>query len=261
MHPLHGLPLLGSIVATLVVGFVCFFLLSLLPARLRKPFIAIITFAAGLFFAVEFFYPVGADGKNFLTPAFKPVSDATTILQTFALGLGIYSLVGLHLRNVVQKRSGWGFSILLLGGIVAMLVPALANSYHPNRYNKAVYDLVFQGIYTSLNGTMFSIVAFYIVSAAYRAFRLRSLESTILLVSAFIVMLGQVALGQALTAHVSNDGFAANFRLENMATWILTKVNSPATLAVDFGLGIGGLATSLRLWLSLERGSYFEQEL
>jgi hypothetical protein len=46
-----------------------------------------------------------------------------------------------------------------------------------------------------------------------------------------------------------------------MANWILKKVNSPAIMAIDFGLGVGGLATALRLWLSLERGSYFEEEL
>jgi hypothetical protein len=48
---------------------------------------------------------------------------------------------------------------------------------------------------------------------------------------------------------------------ENMSSWILTKVNSPAIFAIDLGLGVGSLATALRLWLSLEKGSYFEEEL
>jgi len=108
---------------------------------------------------------------------------------------------------------------------------------------------------------MFSIIGFYIVSAAYRAFRIRSLEATILLASAFVVMLGQVTLGQALTAGLPTEGFASNFRIENVANWILTRVNAPALLAVELGLGVGALATSLRLWLSLERGSYFDKEL
>ena len=108
---------------------------------------------------------------------------------------------------------------------------------------------------------MFTIVAFYIVSAAYRAFRIRSREATIILASAFIIMLGQVALGQALTSVFPNEGFTANFRVENATNWIFNKVNSPALLAVNFGLSIGGLATSLRLWLSLERGSYFDEEV
>jgi hypothetical protein len=253
------------ILGALVVSALVIVALTLTPSRFRKPLIAAITFLAGLFYAVEFFWPVATtgpnEGKNFLTPFMQPLSDAATVLQSFALGLGVYSLVTVHLRNAARRKTNWGFSVLLLGAILAMLIPSLLKTEHPNRYNTGVHALVFRGAYTNLNATMFSIVAFYIVSAAYRAFRIRSIESTVLLLSAFIIMMGQVALGQALTAWIPNEGFAANFRVENFANWISTKVNSPAILAVDFGLGIGSLATSLRLWLSLERGSYFDQEL
>jgi hypothetical protein len=265
MPTLHGPALVGGILGAVVFGILALVALSLTPPRLRKPLVATITFLAGLFYATEFFWPVASSGpmagKNFLTDYIKPVSDGTNVLQAFALGLGVYALVSVHLSNCVRRKRDWGFSALLLGSILAMLIPSLLNSYHPNGYNKGVNSLVFKGAYNALNSTMFSIVAFYIVSAAYRAFRIRSVESTILLTSAFLVMLGQVAIGQALTSHLPTTGFAANGRLENIANWILTKVNSPAVLAVDFGLGIGALATSLRLWLSLERGEYFDQEL
>ena len=133
--------------------------------------------------------------KTFLTPLQKPFSDAATVLQTFALGLGVYSLVTVHLRNIARKRTNWGYSVVLLGAILAMLIPSLLKQEHPNRYNNGVQTLVFTGMYNTLNSTMFSIVAFYIVSAAYRAFRIRSIESTVLLLSAFLIMLGQVAIG------------------------------------------------------------------
>lgn len=264
-QPRQGAALLAYILGAFVVSAALFFALTLVPGRARKPLIATLTFLAGLFYATEFFWPVATTGenagKNFLTPFLKPVSDTATVLQTFAIGLGVYSLVSIHLRNLARRRQGWGFSVVLLGGILAMLIPALLKEYHPNRYNKAVYALSYEGAFNNLNSAMFSVVAFYIVSAAYRAFRVRSREATILLASAFVIMLGQVALGQALTAFLPNEGFAANFRIENVRSWILYKVNSPALLAVDLGLGIGGLATSLRLWLSLERGSYFDEEL
>ena len=108
---------------------------------------------------------------------------------------------------------------------------------------------------------MFSIIAFYIVSAAYRAFRVRSVEATMLLVTAVIVMLGQISIGQLLTAWIPDNamgGLGHDLHIEVIRNWILTKANAPATRAIAFGLGIGSLAVALRIWLGLERGSYFE---
>jgi hypothetical protein len=113
----------------------------------------------------------------------------------------------------------------------------------------------------ALDGTMFSIIAFYIASAAYRAFRVRNAEASLLMGAAFIVMLGQVYAGQWLTHWLPTDGFLANLRVETMSDWLLTRVNAPAIRAVGFGLGVGLVATALRIWLSLERGSYFDKEM
>jgi hypothetical protein len=263
--PQTGPALLACIFGALAFSGVIFFLLTLLPVRFRKPLIAAVTFLAGLFFATEYFWPVATDGpekgQNFLTPFIKPAATWTTVLQGFALGIGVYSLVSVHLRNVARRREGWGFSVVLLGAILAMAVPAIWKEYDPDPRVKGFYTIVYDGAFNSLNATMYSVVAFYIVSAAYRAFRLRSREATLILVSAFLIMLGQVTIGQAITNAIPNEGFARNFRLENVANWILTRVNSPAVLAIEFGVGIGALATSLRLWLSLERGSYFEEEV
>ena len=254
------------IIGAVLVGIAVLFLISLVPGRARKPLIAAVTFLSGLFYAIEFFWPVntaGADiNKNFLTPYLKPVSDVTTVLQAFALGVGIYSLLNVHLRNIARRKQGYFFSVVLVGAIVAMAVPALWKEYDKNNVTaKSLYTILYDGGFSSLNAAMFSIVAFYIVSAAYRAFRARSLEATLLLGAALVVILGQIAIGQALTSWIPNDGFTANLHVENLRNWILTRVNSPAVLAIELGIGIGSLATSLRLWLSLERGSYFDEEV
>jgi hypothetical protein len=263
--PKSGITLLLFILLAFVISGGVFFLLNALPGRARKPLIALVTFLAGLFFALEFFWPVHLDGpakgQNFLTPYLKPVATMTTVLQAFALGIGVYSLLNVHLRAVTRRREGWGFSVVLLAALLAMVIPAIWKEYNPDPRLRNLYLIIYDGAYNSLVSTMFSIIAFYIVSAAYRAFRLRSREASLILLSAFLIMLGQVAVGQAMTGAIPNEGLAANLRVENVANWILTRVNSPAILAIEFGLGIGSLATSLRLWLSLERGSYFDEEL
>ena len=260
--PQSGPALYGFLALALALSAAMWAALVALPPRARKPLIAAVTFLSGAIYALEWFWPVGADGKsNFLTPHIKTFADIVTVLQGFALGIGVWSIVTVHLKNVAARKTNWGFSAVLLGATLAIGVPYFLKDVHPNAYNKGVFTVMFDGAYSSLNATMYSVVAFYIVSAAYRAFRIRSVEATILLGSAALIMLGQVALGQALTSGIPNTGFGANFRVENLANWILEKVNSPAIQAVEFGVGVGTLAMALRLWLSLERGSYFEAEI
>jgi len=263
--PKQGAELWAYIIGAFVVGLGILYALSLTPKSLRKTLIAGITFLGGLFFALEFFWPVDTAGpmagKNFLTAYIKPVSSVTTILGALALGLGLYSMVSIHGRAVAKRRENWGFSAVLLGAILAMAIPAIWKEYDKSPQIAGFYRIMYDGGFNPLNATMFSIVAFYIVSAAYRAFRIRTVEAGILLMSAVIIMIGQVTLGQLLTAWIPNENFSSNFRVENLSNWILTRVNSPAQLAISLGIGVGTLATALRLWLSLERGAFFDEEL
>lgn len=270
--------LLGAILGVLVVSAIVFFALTMVPGRARKPLIVFVTFIAGLFYALEFFWPVLPEaapgvtpapppalqpGENFLTQFLKPVAQLTEVLQAFAIGLGVFSILSLHFRNIVRRRESAPFSAVLLISMFLMSFIGIAQGYQTdeNSWWNAAHQILYTGALSNLNAAMFSIIAFYIVSAAYRAFRIRSVEATILLVSAALVMIGQVVIGQLLTNWLPETGFLANFRTEVVADWIIKKVNSPAQLAINLGLGVGLLAASLRIWLSLERGSYFEKEL
>jgi hypothetical protein len=58
-----------------------------------------------------------------------------------------------------------------------------------------------------------------------------------------LVMIGVVPLGAQISP-----------ALPTIANWVLAQLNAPAQRAIEFGVGIGGLAMAIRLWLSLERG-------
>ena len=255
--------------ALLVCALLLFALHRLLGPRGRRWLIAAVTFAGGLFYGLEYFLPAhGKPEKNFLTPWIEPVSVALTVVFAFTVGLGIYSLCQVHGRNVGRRRPGWHNSLAFFAAMVAMFVSGLWE--HHLRlpeplpavvpWPKGVYEVLFNGLYGPLQAATFSLLAFYIASAAYRAFRIRSAEAGLMMAAAFIVMLGQVPFGRWLTSGLPAAGPLASLRLEVLGDYVLTWLNTPAQRAIAFGVAVGALAMSLRLWLSLERGTFFSEQ-
>jgi hypothetical protein len=255
-----------------VAGILFLVGLQLIPTRLRKPTIVFFTFMGGLYYVLDFFLPVSRFEKA-LVGQESFAGNLLNVFGAFAVGLGVISLIGLHLKTVSRQREGWGFSTVLIVSFVLMAVFTLLNAYHPkgvivpkvpglqtNITTGDVFTFLFQSGLTALDSAMFALIGFFIISASYRAFRIRNVEASMLMASALIVMLGQVSLGTALTNFIPPQTVWGNLRFENLAQYLLVDINTPALRAVTFGIAVGLLATSLRLWLSLERGVYFDQE-
>ena len=58
----------------------------------------------------------------------------------------------------------------------------------------------------------------------------------------------------------SRESSAAFFRLEMLGEWLMRWLNTPAQRGIIFGIAVGALAMSLRIWLSLERGTFFSEQ-
>jgi hypothetical protein len=242
-------------------------MLQVMPVRFRRTLIYAVTFIGGLFFSLEFFLPIHKmtvqgttqDG-NFLTPLVAPFANMVTVVVAMTVGLGIINLFQIHGRKLLRGQSGSFNSLAFFLAFFAMAIINILQHAHPNSINKNLNAVLFYGAYNNMDATMFSSVAFYIVSAAYRAFRVRSVEASLLLVTAILVMIGQTSIGQMMTGGLPSHAgpLLHNLRVEVIRDWILTKANTPAIRAINFGLGIGSLAVGLRIWLGLERGSYFD---
>jgi hypothetical protein len=105
-----------------------------------------------------------------------------------------------------------------------------------------VYYWLFDHVFSPANATMFALLAFFIASAAFRAFRARNTESTLLLGSAILIMIGLVPLGRALSPV-----------LPELAEWIVDIPNNAGRRAIMIGAALGAIATALRVILGIER--------
>ena len=97
---------------------------------------------------------------------------------------------------------------------------------------------------------MFSLTAFFIASASYRAFKARSVESTLLLGSAFLVMIFRVPLGEAMWGAVMPASWDITIFIEDI---IMGGFNNAGQRAIQIASAIGLISVSLKIILGVER--------
>ncbi len=111
-----------------------------------------------------------------------------------------------------------------------------------------LWKVMFDGIFKAASATMFSLLAFFVASASFRAFRVKSQEAALLMVTAFLVMIGNVPLGNYLDPLLMGMGTMASLK-----EWILNVPSSAAQSAILIGATLGYLSASLKILLGVER--------
>ena len=111
----------------------------------------------------------------------------------------------------------------------------------------AIYEYSFK----PLAATMFALLAFYVASASYRAFRAKNIEATVLLVAAFVILLGRTFIGKAVSFWVPIDQPGPD--IPTFAEWIMDYPNRAGQRAIMIGIALGIVSTSLKLILGIER--------
>ena len=159
-------------------------------------------------------------------------------LYAFALILGSMSLWNSHARKVKNRAEGWGFSMVTLVSLLVITVLGVWKGVGEDTPVGKIYNTV----NSPLASTMFALLAFVIASAAFRAFRARSLEATLLLITAIVMMVGRVSIGPLISPH-----------LPGITEWLLDVPNLAAKRAIALGVGLGAVSTALKIILGIEQ--------
>jgi len=182
------------------------------------------------------------------------------ILAAAAMVLGAGNLLILNLAKISNRQPGWGYAVItLLAFFVTLIIGmfkigALPTPNAPgNAWTAPVVQegtpfwWIYQYGLVPLTATMFAMLAFYIASAAFRAFRAKNLEATLLLGTAFIVLLGQVYAGVWLTSFLPDlASYSATFPedVRQFVTAVGMQIDGGASLAAVTYDGVAFAAMS-----------------
>jgi len=192
-----------------------------------------IAFLSGFLMIVAFFGS-GELLANFSNEALRYM----TIVAGFSMLLGVVSITRVSVDVVRRRAADWPFKIILLVCLSVMTGFGVFQGITSG----TVFEWLFDKIQKPMMATMFSILAFFIASAAYRAFRARTMEATILLVTAIVVMVGRIPMGQ----YIYED-------LPAVANWIMMFPSVAVQRGIIIGAALGAASMSLRIILGIER--------
>jgi hypothetical protein len=205
----------------------------------------VIIFSLGFFYAIVYF--IALPGTIDLQAVSDQLLAYITAILTAGFAIGVINLTRVHAINIKRKRATWKYSVILLISLYAMAVFSMIASpfaLDPQatvipasviQFSTPIWQFLYYKILVNINSTIYSLLAFFVASAAYRAFKARSLESTILLVAGLLVVLGQAPLADLVW-----PGFSM------IRDWILAFPNTAGQRGILIGAALGILVFSVR---------------
>ncbi len=176
-----------------------------------------------------------------------PIGDlASTLAQwvaviaAFALLVGLSNLLRVHIGRVINRGEGWFYSLVVVGSAIAVLAVGLLSG---RGHGDASVAWVFKWVYQPLGAALFSLLAFFLTTALFRSLRMRSPEAMVLLVVAFIVVIGQAPFSTAAPMNVVAD----------IKNWLFDYPVLAGVRAILLGVAFGAIGISIRVLLGFDR--------
>jgi len=169
------------------------------------------------------------------------------IIFSFALGLGLFAALRVHLTRISRRQKGlWPMSIWLIVFMVIMIIAGLTVT--PIGGTVGLYGWLFENWWVPLTSAAYAITGFYIFSACYRAFKARNIDAAILIIAGVFVMLTNAPVGASIWSGIPVIG-----------RWILDIGQIPGMRTITFTSGLGLIAFGFRTLLGWERGFLGEE--
>jgi hypothetical protein len=191
---------------------------------------------AGIFVLIGFFVP-----HPYVRTTYDDIQQWVIIVVAFTYVLGMANLLRINGEQIRRRARDWPYKVVLVLGLLGTMAVGFSEG---TRYlnDGTRFTWIYNTFYSAMSATMFSLLAFFIASAAFRAFRVRTPEALLLAIAAFILMLGRVPIGGAIHPF-----------LPQAADWLMEIPQNAAKRGILMGAALGVMATGFRVILGIER--------
>jgi hypothetical protein len=200
---------------------------------MRREIPIAICFLVGISFILEYFIP-----HRQVLSIFETIRQWAIIVIAFAYVLAIANLLRVNFHAIQRKGRDWPYKIILVVSLFFMLAVGVFGGIG----ERTIFGWVYYHVQYPLQSTMFALLAFFIASAAFRAFRIRTFEAGLLAVTAVLVMIGRVPVGEALWK-----------QFPDFTEWIMNVPQLAGKRAIMIGAALGAISTALKVLTGLER--------
>jgi hypothetical protein len=158
------------------------------------------------------------------------------IIASIAVWVGIYTMTRRELLRVVKRRRGRLYSLWMVGLAWFMILVGLFLGREAVPFKFCTDAFVIPG-----DATIYAILVFYLTSSAARAFKIRDMESFLLMITAVLVFLKQAPVGEFFFPWVSPIG-----------KWLTDNLAMAATRVFAISAALGGVVLGIRLMYGKE---------
>jgi hypothetical protein len=210
-----------------------------------------LTATIGILTILSFFMP-----HPYIAGPAETLQNWAIIIVASGYVLGAANVLKVNGEDVAKQKADWPYKTVLLVSMLAMMVVGFFMSGGTRFLDAGTkFTWAYDNLYVPMQSTMFALLAFFIASAAFRAFRIRTIDAGLLAIAALIVMIGRVPIGQFLT-----KGLPEWAQLPIWASWLLEWPQNAAKRGIAIGAGLGVMATGLRIILGIERNYMREDQ-
>jgi hypothetical protein len=182
-------------------------------------------------------------------PFFGTLADLLLQIVTITIAvtvlIGIFNLLTVHLRRVRGRSRGWGYSLVLVISLLAVILLTLLERANVLTSEPALTTILLEQVQVSIESALASLLLFALVYGAYRVLRKRvSGWGFIFVLAILLVLAGALPLPELAQVQALRD-------------WLMAVPVSAGARGILLGIALATVVTGLRVLIGQDR-SYRE---